>query len=224
MTNKAHPAVPYLAPFLTFLAVMAIEKATGWPTAWMYPARALATLAVLVAVSRAPLAARPARPLASAAIGAAVFALWIAPDVLFGPGYRHFWLFQNSVTGVAASSIPVGLRHSLWFLALRTASCTLLVPPMEELFWRGWAMRWIAASDFQKIPLGTYQAAAFWIVALLFATEHGPYWEVGLATGIIYNWWMVRTRNLTDCIIAHAVTNGLLSAYILLSGQFQYWM
>ena len=219
-----HPAVPYIAPFLTFLAVMAVEKATRLPTTWMYPLRALATLAVLLAVSRAPLASRPARPLASAALGAAVFVLWIAPDVLFGAGYRHFWLFQNSVTGTAASSIPIVLRHSLWFLALRTVSCTLLVPPVEELFWRGWAMRWIVANDFYKIPLGTYQASAFWIVALLFAAEHGPYWEVGLATGIIYNWWMVRTRNLTDCIIAHAVTNGLLSAYILWSGQFQYWL
>ena len=219
-----HPAVPYIAPFLTFLGVMAIEKTLGLPAAWMYPIRALATLAVLLAVSRAPLGARPARPLASAALGAAVFALWIGPDVLFGTGYRHFWLFQNSITGTAASSIPIAMRSSLWFLALRTAACALLVPPVEELFWRGWAMRWIVANDFTKVPLGTYHAAAFWMVALLFAAEHGPYWEVGLATGIIYNWWMVRTRNLTDCIIAHAVTNGLLSAYVLATHQFQYWL
>jgi CAAX prenyl protease-like protein len=219
-----HPAVPYIAPFLTFLAVMAVERATGLPTTLMYPLRAVATLAVLLAVSRVPLAVRPSRPLLSVALGAAVFALWIGPDVVFGPGYRHSWLFQNSVIGTAASSIPIVLSHNFWFLALRTASCALLVPPVEELFWRGWAMRWIISGDFQKIPLGTYQAAAFWMVALLFAAEHGPYWEVGLATGIIYNWWMVRTRNVTDCIIAHAVTNGLLSVYILTSGQFQYWL
>jgi CAAX prenyl protease-like protein len=219
-----HPAVPYTAPFLTFVGIMAIEKATGLPPTWTYTIRVVATLAVLLAFSRAPLSPRPVRPLASAALGAAVFALWIAPDVLCGPGYRHFWLFQNSITGAAASSVPIVLRHSFWFLALRTASCALLVPPVEELFWRGWAMRWIIGSNFQKIPLGAYQAASFWLVALLFAAEHGPYWEVGLATGIIYNWWMLRTRTVADCVIAHAVTNGLLSAYILWSGQFQYWM
>jgi CAAX prenyl protease-like protein len=219
-----HPAVPYVAPFLTFIVLMGVERAAGLPTTWMYPLRAVATLAVLLAVSRAPLAARPARPLASVVVGAAVFGLWIGPDVLFGPGYRHFWLFRNSITGAAASSIPIVLRHNLWFLALRTASCALLVPPVEELFWRGWAMRWIVASDFEKIPLGTYHAAAFWMVALLFAAEHGPYWEVGLATGIIYNWWMVRTRTVSDCIVAHAVTNGLLSVYILATGQYQYWL
>ena len=203
---------------------MAIEKATGLPTAWMYSLRAVGTAAVLLAFSRAPLSTPPSRPLLSAALGAAVFALWVGPVVLFGPGYRHFWLFQNSVTGAAVSSIPAGLKGSLWFLALRTASCALLVPPVEELFWRGWLMRWIIDNDFFKVPLGAYQATAFWLVALMFAAEHGPYWEVGLATGIIYNWWMLRTRNLADCIVAHAVTNGLLSAYILSTGQFQYWL
>ena len=90
-----HPAVPYIAPFLTFVAIMAVEKATGLPTIWAYSLRVALTLAVLLAFSRAPLSARPARPLASVALGAFVFALWIAPDVVFGPGYRHFWLFQN---------------------------------------------------------------------------------------------------------------------------------
>jgi CAAX prenyl protease-like protein len=203
---------------------MSIEKIAGLPTVWMYSLRVLVTAAILLAFSRAPLSKPATHPLLSAALGAAVFLLWIGPDVLFGPAYRHSWLFQNSITGTAASSIPANLKGSFWFLALRTASCALLVPPIEELFWRGWAMRWLIANDFNKVPLGTYQATAFWLVALMFAAEHGPYWEVGLATGIIYNWWMVRTRNLTDCIIAHAVTNGLLSAYILATGQFQYWL
>ena len=69
-------------------------------------------------------------------------------------------------------------------------------------------MRWLINPDFLKVPLGAYQAGAFWIVAVMFAAEHGPYWEVGLLAGIIYNWWMLRTRNVMDCIIAHAVTNG----------------
>jgi CAAX prenyl protease-like protein len=219
-----HPAIPYIAPFATFIAVMSLEKGFGLPSTWMYPVRVVSTLAVLLAVSRAPLSVRPARLFSSIAIGAAVFALWIGPDVVFGPGYRHFWLFENSITGKAVSSIPIVLTTSFWFLALRTASCALLVPPMEELFWRGWAMRWIIDGDIEKIPLGTYQTAAFWLVALMFAAEHGPYWEVGLATGIIYNWWMVRTRTIADCVIAHAVTNGLLSAYVLATHQFQYWM
>jgi CAAX prenyl protease-like protein len=85
-------------------------------------------------------------------------------------------------------------------------------------------MRWLIDKEFLKIPLGTYSASAFWIVAALFASEHGPYWEVGLLAGIIYNWWIIRTRNLADCILAHAVTNAALSAYVLYTDQWQYWL
>jgi CAAX prenyl protease-like protein len=219
-----NPTFSYIAPFIAFVGIMAVEKATGLPTAWLYPFRVLAVTAILLAFSRVPLSVRPSRPLLSAALGAAVFALWIGPDFLFGTGYRHSWLFQNSVTGAAASSIPAGLRGSAWFLAVRALSCTLLVPPVEELFWRGWLIRWFIDKDFWKVPLGTYTAGAFWVVALMFAAEHGPYWEVGLATGIIYNWWILRTRNLADCVVAHGVTNGLLSAYVLATGQWQYWL
>ena len=95
------------------------------------------------------------------------------------------------------------------------------VPIIEELFWRGWMMRWIADHHFTRIPVGTYHAEAFWIVALLFASEHGSYWDVGLVTGVIYNWWVIRTKNLTDCVIAHAVTNGCLAIYVIGWGQWR---
>jgi CAAX prenyl protease-like protein len=99
-----------------------------------------------------------------------------------------------------------------------------LVPILEELFWRGWLMRWLIDTDFQKVPPGTYTPQAFWLVAVLFASEHGPYWEVGLVAGIVYNWWMVRSRSLADCIVAHAVTNGLLAVYVVSGGHWQYWL
>ena len=83
---------------------------------------------------------------------------------------------------------------------------------------------WIAVKDFTRIPVGTYHAEAFWIVALLFASEHGSFWDVGLVTGVIYNWWAIRTRNLTDCVIAHAVTNTCLAIYVIGWGQWQYWL
>jgi CAAX prenyl protease-like protein len=116
------------------------------------------------------------------------------------------------------------LKKNIPFLAMRTAGAALLVPVLEELFWRGWMMRWLIDKEFLKIPLGTYVPSAFWIVALLFASEHGPYWEVGLAAGVIYNWWVIRTKNLADCILAHAVTNAVLSIYVLFTDQWQYWL
>ena len=59
--------------------------------------------------------------------------------------------------------------------------------------------------------------------ALLFASEHGAMWDVGLAAGLLYNFWMRRTRSLGDLILAHAVTNACLSAYVLSRGRWEYW-
>ena len=212
----------YTAPFLVFVGFMAIKVALHPPAHWYYPAQFLAVLLTFGVVSRPVLRFRTAFPLASIGIGVAVFLIWIGPDVLWG--YRHHWLFDNSITGSPVSTIAPALKRNVIFIVLRVAASVALVPVLEELFWRGWLMRWLIDKDFLKVPLGTYARAAFWIVAVLFASEHGPYWEVGLAAGIFYNWWMVHTRNLADCMLAHAVTNGLLSVYVLTTGQWQYWL
>lgn len=212
----------YVAPFLAFVGIMAIERAISLPAQWLYPIRFLIVAALVGALSWPYLSFRPSAPLASIGIGIAVFVIWVGPDLLFG--YRHHWLFENAFTGSAASSLAPGLKSNLGFILLRSVSSAALIPILEELFWRGWMMRWLIDSNFVKVPLGKYAPSAFWIVAVLFASEHGSYWEVGLVAGIIYNWWLVRTRNLADCILAHGVTNAALSVYVVASGQWQYWL
>ncbi len=182
----------------------------------------LAVMLALTAVIAHPVLDFSMRaPLASAAVGVVVFVLWITPDLLL-PGYRHH--LENSIMGTMQSTFPAAARLSVPLLALRTVRAVIVVPVIEELFWRAWLMRWIISPDFQKVPLGAYTPFSFWMVALLFASEHGPYWDVGLAAGILYNWWMVRTRSLGDLIFAHAVTNACLSAYVIAAGKWEYWL
>jgi len=156
-------------------------------------------------------------------VGIGVFAIWVAPDLLI-PGYRNHWIFQNALTGTIKSSIPDDLRANAVVLIFRTIRAMILVPIIEELFWRAWLLRWLVSPDFEKVPLGTYTASSMWLSAILFASEHGPYWEVGLLAGLAYNFWMVRTRSLGDCILAHAVTNGVLSLFVIATGRWEYWL
>ena len=128
-----HPAVPYIAPFLTFLAVMAVEKATGLPTTWMYPLRAVATLAVLLAVSRAPLAARPTRPPGFCCVPRSACALFVAglataliPAAHFGAS-PHYKL----AAGQARASADAFLR------AQGVDSSTYLHVTYPETHWGG---------------------------------------------------------------------------------------
>jgi len=212
----------YILPFALLLAFLALHSVWPLPPSIDYPARDVVVGGVLLFYSWPVIQWRPRAALASLGIGALVFAIWIGPDLLF-PHYRQHWLFQNPVTGVSRS-IPDSALHNRWLLFFRVVRAVVVVPIAEELFWRAWLMRWLISPDFESIPLGTYAAGAFWIVALLFASEHGPFWDVGLAAGIIYNWWMIRTKSLADCILAHAVTNGLLCAWVIATQSWQYWL
>jgi hypothetical protein len=217
---RRHPAIPWVLPFLIFIGLLALQQVVSIP-AWL---RFTVSMAAILAVSRVPLRSRPSRPLSSILVGIAVFVIWVAPDVLV-PSWHHFILFDNSIMGHPAGNTPPASKNDPVFLAFRIAISVIAVPILEELFWRGWLMRWIIDSrDFERVPLGTFQPAAFWLVAILFASEHGSFWDVGLAAGIVYNWWMMRTRNVWDCILAHAVTNGVLAAYVVGAGQWQYWL
>jgi len=215
--------LPYVLPFAVFIGFLALQKYFPLPANIEFLARDLLLAGVLLGFSRHVIQLRPAHWLGTVALGVAVFVIWVAPDVLF-PNYRHNWLFENAIFGqLSATTIPETVLKSPWVLWPRVLQAVVFVPILEELFWRAWLMRWLISPQFEKIPLGTYQAGAFWITAALFASEHGPYWDVGLIAGIAYNWWMVRTRSLGDCILVHAVTNASLCAYVVFTRHWEYW-
>jgi CAAX prenyl protease-like protein len=222
--HQAHwPSIPYVLPFVLFLALHGLQSVLPLDVSVEYPLRLALLTARLLLFSRRVIDLRCTAVIQTITVGIGVFVIWIAPDVLL-PGYRQHWIFQNELAGWIGNNVPEPVLTSPVVLWSRILRASAVVPIIEELFWRAWLMRWLISPKFERVNLGAYRPAAFWFTAILFASEHGPYWDVGLAAGIIYNWWMVRTRNLTDCIIAHAVTNGLLSAYILATHQFQYWM
>lgn len=215
-------AYPYVLPFAAFMAMLAVRSSLTLGR-FEYPLWTIILSAILIFYSRPVIDLRVSRLAATVLVGIAVFVLWIGPDLLW-PGYRSHWLFENFLTGKAASSIHESLRSDPVVLAFRFVRAAIIVPVVEELFWRAWLMRWLIKPQFLQVPLGSYTAQSFWICAVLFASEHGSYWAVGLLAGVVYNWWMIRTRSLGDCILAHAVTNGCLSAYVLATGKWEYWM
>jgi uncharacterized protein len=217
-----YPSARYVTPFAVFLLLLAIAAKIPLQPVWEAPLRVLVLGAVCLVCWPRELSLRPSRPLASVMIGGAVFLLWIAPDRLI-PGYRDSVWFSNAITGHLHSSLGAEALRSNWVLAWRTARAVAIVPVIEELFWRAWFMRWLINSDFRRVPLGAYTPLSFWLTVILFACEHGPYWDVGLITGIIYNLWMIRSKSIADCVLMHAVTNAMLSAYVIAAGGWQYW-
>ena len=218
-----HPALPYVIPFFVFLAFLALDRYLPFSPETNYTVRFFVVFAVLALSSQQAIIRHFSNFWGSAAVGVVLFAIWVGPDVLW-PAYRESWLFNNGIVGAPKSFLPPGVKASVTFILFRVLSSVVNVPVLEELFWRGWLMRWLVDRDFLKVPLGTYTRQSFWLVAVLFASEHGPYWDVGLIAGIVFNWWMMKTKSLADCILAHAVTNACLAAYVLIRGQWQYWL
>ena len=225
--SETHPnretTARYLVPFAVFLGFLAVQNFAPLPARIDFPLRVVVLAAVLVFYSRPVIKLTPHHFSASVALGVVVFLLWVAPDLLV-PHYREFWLFHNPLTGTAKGSLDPGLRHDPLVLTFRVLRAVVIVPIVEELFWRGWLMRWLIDADFRKVPFGAYAPVSFWVTALMFASEHGPYWDVGLVAGILYNCWAIRTKSLADCILAHAVTNAVLCAWVLLAGHWEYWL
>ena len=216
-------AIPWVAPFALFMVLLAVLKPLAMPQPWNAALWIVVLVAALFACSRDVIELRPKHLLLSTAVGVGVFMFWIAPDALW-PGYRAHWLFTNAVVGVPASGLDAAAQGDALTLWLRAARAVLLVPIIEELFWRGWLPRAADSFDnFRLRPLGSFTGLSFWATAFLFASEHGSYWDVGLLCGIVYNVWMIRTRSIADLVWAHAVTNGCLSAYVVFGRQWQYW-
>lgn len=216
-----NPSLPYVLPFAAFFVFLALEGRLALSPVWEYPLRVVLLSAILWYFSRHVISFRMPHAMASVGLGIAVFVLWIAPDLLV-PGYREHWLFNNSIVGGAPAPSQSYATLPALALVFRVVRAVVIVPIIEELFWRAWLMRWLIKPDFESVPMGAFALQSFAITAALFAAEHGSFWLVGLIAGILYNWWMVRTKSLGDCILAHAVTNACLCAYVIASGKWEY--
>ena len=221
-TTATASTLAWVGPFVVFLLWLSVDRYLPLANPEKELLRDIVLVAAIVAFSRTLLPHGAPYWKTSVVLGVAVFAMWIAPDALM-PGWRDSVVFQNAVTGHVMTSIPPAALTPL-MLVLRTSRAALIVPVLEELFWRGWLPRRLQDTRFERIPLGQYTPFAFWATAVLFGSEHGSFWEVGLLCGVIYNWWMVRTRSLGDLILVHAVTNLALSLYVIRTAHWGFWM
>lgn len=245
------PAFVRIAPFALWIACIALESlasaagALGWTalaaaadSGWGYALRTALVAAVLALFWRhygelrggsageaglrsassaaSPGASRPAprgAQLAQAlAAGALVFAAWIT----LGP-----WLL---VGGPSTPRIPPGAGgapDALWLL-FRVAGSALVVPLIEELFWRSYLMRRIDTADFLSLPPARVSATAVLASSAIFALEHREL-AAGLAAGLLYAWLYRRHQDLRLPVLAHATTNALLAAYVVGATRYEFW-
>ncbi|QGY39189.1 CAAX prenyl protease-related protein [Pseudodesulfovibrio cashew] len=149
----------------------------------------------------------------SVGVGLAVFIVWINLNVP--------WAIQGELTTYDPTGDYQGL--SLWLiLCFRVMGAVLVVPIMEELFWRSFLVRYLAGKNFVEVKPGTFTLFSFSVTALLFGLEHQLF-IAGIVAGIAYNYIYWKAKNLSHCVLSHAVTNTLLAAYVLLTRSWHFW-
>ncbi|HWB53391.1 MAG TPA: CAAX prenyl protease-related protein [Tepidisphaeraceae bacterium] len=132
------------------------------------------------------------------------------------------------ISGVPTDSLnPFEHFHNaiqMWlFITFRWACATLVVPPMEELFWRDFLWREIQSpNDFKLAEVGEWDWKALIVVSAFFASVHIQ-WITAFVWGLMIGLLLIRTRSIGACIVAHAVTNFLLGGYVLWTHDWYFW-
>ncbi len=146
-------------------------------------------------------------------VGIIVFLLWINMPWTLG------------VSGTPAGYNPTVVSDSFTrycLIGIRLLSASIVVPIMEELFWRSFLLRYVITPDIAKVPVGSFTGASFLIGALLFGLEHHQFYA-GVMAGVAYSLLLYRSKSLIQCIISHAVTNALLGIFVLQAQQWRFW-
>lgn len=150
----------------------------------------------------------------SVLVGVVVFYLWIKLD--------KPWMILGEPT--ASPFQPVDEQGQLiWSLVLiRWVGAALMVPLMEELFWRSYLMRWIDQQDFEQFDpkAASYKAVALSTFAFMLAHTQ---WLAAIVAGLAYAWLYKRTGSLWAPVVAHGVTNGVLGIWVVLMGNWVFW-
>ncbi len=156
---------------------------------------------------------KPSDTLVSIFTGIAVFLLWINMD------------FPSAAIGTPSGFNPdlfQGNTARISLMAARLSGAVIVVPLMEELFWRSFFIRYLIDQDFSKVPLGLFTWPSFLVTAVFFGLEHNlPL--AGIMAGIAYSMLLYYTRSISHCIVAHAVTNLALGIYVMQTGNWHFW-
>jgi CAAX prenyl protease-like protein len=215
--------IAYVLPMVIFLAFTWLggHVTIPWAFAVIYLVKAVLTAAALVLLWRQYTRIRWNYWWLGIIVGVIGIVQWIGMQLWL---QRHFEFFRSSTGGFNA--IEAFPDHTLryTFYAIRIAGAVLVVPFMEELFWRDFLWRQILApNDFKLASVGEWAWSPLLIVSTAFATVHGNWWLTAIVWALMVGALLVYTKSLGACIIAHATTNLLLAVYVLVYHDWSFW-
>ena len=217
------PILARSLPFGLYILFLAIEGTLpkwvpDFDVRWLYPVKAAVVALALAILWRHYSELKSSRLSLtdislSILVGVIVLVLWVNLDAS--------WMLISD-TGKGFKPVDASGNLDPVLIAFRIMGAALVVPIMEELFWRSFIQRWIHRPDFMSLDPAQIGMRALLIASALFAVEHQQ-WLAGFIAGLAYGGLYMYTRNLWVPILAHAVTNGGLGVYVIITGRWQFW-
>jgi CAAX prenyl protease-like protein len=207
------PEGAYLLPLLFLIATALVTQLFSTGFDYLYPLRVLTPLIPLWLFRSFYKDLRWSWSWTPLVLGFIVFVLWVALEPPLDPE-------EAAVIPSALSEMPRAAA-ALWLIA-RVLGSVVVVPIAEELAFRGYLLRRLIDADFTAVSPKHFTVTSFVISSVAFGMLHGR-WLAGILAGMIYATAQYRRGQISDAIVAHAVTNGLLAAYVLGLGHWNFW-
>ncbi|MCP5521742.1 MAG: CAAX prenyl protease-related protein [Verrucomicrobiales bacterium] len=211
------PLWPRILPFAVFLALGAGQALFGESGAyWFYLAKTIAGGWLVWLMRPFVKEMRWAFSWEAVVVGVLVLVMWIAVDPHYphlggeGEPWNPFLLYGE------------GAALGWFFVGVRTLGSTLVVPPLEEVFYRSFVYRFVAKADFETVPFKHFAWTPLIVTSLMFGFEHSQ-WLAGILCGLAYQWLVIRKNRIGDAMTAHAITNFLLALYVVWKPAWQFW-
>jgi len=219
---RESPSLIRVVPFVIFVALTAAQSWTGdTGLYWIYLLKTVVGAAMIWSMYPVVAEMRWKWSWEAVLAGVGVFLLWIKlGDLMRGVGLGSFGEWRT--TSKPWNPHVDYPRLANFLIIVRIAGSALVVPPLEEVFYRSFVYRFIARPNFQSVPIGQFLPLPFLVTSLLFGFEHSE-WLAGILCGFVYQGLVCWKKRIGDAITAHAITNFLLGCWVVARQQSHFW-
>lgn len=226
---RKSPLGARVIPFILFVGFTALGEWTGGDLAyWCYLIKCVLGGWLLWSLRGVILEMGWTWSWAAGITGVLVFLVWVGLDGFY-PVLGEVFPWIAPGTGTEPSTPAwnpfahfAGSWQGWFFVGVRIIGSSIVVPPLEEVFYRSFLYRFIQSEDFLSVPLRRFHWGAFLGTVGMFGFVHNE-WLPGLICGAIYQYLVVRKGHLGDAVTAHTITNFLLGCWVITKGEWHFW-
>lgn len=214
---RASPARARVVPFVIFLVLTYGQGKFGEASHyWFYLAKSLVGAWLIYEMWPLVPEMRWAFSWEAVVVGVGVCVVWVGLD--------NFYPKLGKAGSVWNPHVQFGFNSGLaWmFIVIRIVGSSLVVPPLEEAFYRSFLYRYLVRIEFLSMPLGRMHWLSFFVTSGIFGFAHHQ-WLAGILCGLAFQWLVIRKDRLGDAMSAHAITNFLLGVWVAWKGDWQFW-